>query len=29
VVDALPRTKVGKLDKKAMTADITARLEHE
>ncbi len=29
LVDALPRTKVGKLDKKAMTADITARLENE
>jgi 2,3-dihydroxybenzoate-AMP ligase len=28
LVDALPRTKVGKLDKKAMTADITARLEN-
>ena len=26
-VDALPRTTVGKLDKKAMVADITARLE--
>ncbi len=29
LVDALPRTKVGKLDKKALTADITARLEDE
>jgi 2,3-dihydroxybenzoate-AMP ligase len=29
LVDALPRTKVGKLDKKAMTADITTRLESE
>jgi 2,3-dihydroxybenzoate-AMP ligase len=28
LLDALPRTKVGKLDKKAMTADIAARLEH-
>lgn len=27
LVDALPRTKVGKLDKKAMTAAVTARLE--
>jgi 2,3-dihydroxybenzoate-AMP ligase len=26
--EALPRTKVGKLDKKAMAADITARLEN-
>ena len=28
LLEALPRTKVGKLDKKAMTADITARLEN-
>ncbi|GAA4787072.1 (2,3-dihydroxybenzoyl)adenylate synthase [Actinomycetospora chlora] len=28
-VDALPRTKVGKLDKKVMAADITSRLERE
>ncbi|MEJ2866716.1 AMP-binding protein [Actinomycetospora sp. OC33-EN08] len=28
-LEALPRTKVGKLDKKAMTADITARLENQ
>ena len=28
LLDALPRTKVGKLDKLAMTADIAARLEH-
>ena len=27
LLEALPRTKVGKLDKKAMAADITARLE--
>jgi 2,3-dihydroxybenzoate-AMP ligase len=27
LVDALPRTKVGKLDKKAMAADVAARLE--
>jgi 2,3-dihydroxybenzoate-AMP ligase len=29
IVPALPRTKIGKLDKKAMTADITARLENQ
>lgn len=29
LVAALPRTKVGKLDKVALTADITARLENE
>jgi 2,3-dihydroxybenzoate-AMP ligase len=29
LLDALPRTKVGKLDKKAMTADIAARLEDQ
>jgi 2,3-dihydroxybenzoate-AMP ligase len=29
LVDALPRTKVGKLDKTAMTADVTARRETE
>lgn len=28
LVEALPRTKVGKLDKKAMTADISTRLEN-
>ena len=28
LLEALPRTKVGKLDKLAMTADITARLEN-
>jgi 2,3-dihydroxybenzoate-AMP ligase len=27
LVEALPRTKVGKLDKKAMAADVAARLE--
>jgi 2,3-dihydroxybenzoate-AMP ligase len=29
LVETMPRTKVGKLDKKAMTADITTRLESE
>ncbi|GAA4832746.1 (2,3-dihydroxybenzoyl)adenylate synthase [Actinomycetospora corticicola] len=29
LVEALPRTRIGKLDKKAMTADITARLSGE
>ena len=28
LLEALPRTKVGKLDKLALTADITARLEN-
>ncbi|GAA4735029.1 (2,3-dihydroxybenzoyl)adenylate synthase [Actinomycetospora chibensis] len=28
LLEALPRTKVGKLDKRAMTADIAARLEN-
>jgi 2,3-dihydroxybenzoate-AMP ligase len=29
VVDAMPMTKVGKVDKKALRADIDARLERE